>query len=145
MAETPAQTDVTGRTAGVSCVFICHDGTGRILLGRRSAGARDEPGTWDCGAGAVEFGEAFAAAVTREVREEYCAQALEMRNLGVRNVVRSDPASHWVAMVFAVLVDPRQVAIGEPDKLDELGWFSADALPQPQHSQLAESLALFTG
>lgn len=27
----------------VSCVFVCHDGTGRILLARRSAQARDEP------------------------------------------------------------------------------------------------------
>jgi 8-oxo-dGTP diphosphatase len=145
MAETPAPIEHTGRAPGVSCVFICHDGTGRILLARRSAGARDEPGTWDCGAGAVEFGEAFASAVTREVREEYCAQALEMRNLGVRDVVRAEPESHWVAIVFAVLVDPRQVAIGEPHKFDELGWFTADALPQPQHSQLAATLALFTG
>ena len=30
---------------GVSCVFVCHDGQGRVLLARRSAGARDEPGT----------------------------------------------------------------------------------------------------
>ncbi len=144
MADTPAPIEQAGRAPAVSCVFICHDGTGRILLARRSAGARDEPGTWDCGAGAVEFGEAFAAAVTREVREEYCAQPLDVRNLGVRDVVRSNPHSHSVAIVFAVLVDPYQVALGEPDKFDELGWFTVDELPQPQHSQLAGALAMFT-
>ncbi|GAA3114297.1 hypothetical protein GCM10010466_01750 [Planomonospora alba] len=127
----------------VSCVFVCHDGRGRILLARRAAGARDEPGTWDCGAGALEYGETFEAALAREVREEYSAAVLQAERIGVRNVVRRDPSSHWVAVVFAVRVDPAEVAIGEPHKFDELGWFTPDALPGPLHSQLAETLALF--
>ena len=126
----------------VSCVFICHDGTGEILLARRSAGARDEPGTWDTGAGALEFGETFDAAVTREVKEEYATEPREITLLGVRNVVRAEPPSHWVAVVFAVLVDRDSVAIGEPHKFDELGWFRTGALPSPLHSQLEPTLAL---
>src|SRR3954454_10485593 len=86
----------------VSCVFVCQDGDGRILLARRSPGARDEPGAWDCGAGALEFGETFEQAVTREVTEEYATPPLAISLLGVRNVLRADPASHWVAIVFAV-------------------------------------------
>ena len=127
----------------MSCVFICHDGAGEILLARRSAGARDEPGTWDTGAGALEFGETFDAAVTREVKEEYATEPREITMLGVRNVVRAEPPSHWVAVVFAVLVDRERVAIGEPHKFDELGWFRRDALPAPLHSQLAPTLELF--
>jgi len=126
----------------VSCVFVCHDGGGRLLLARRSAGARDEPGSWDCGAGALEFGETFEAAVAREVGEEYRTEPLEITLAGVRNVLRDDPPSHWVAVVFRVLVDPATVAIGEPHKFDELGWFPPDALPAPLHSQLAPTLAL---
>jgi ADP-ribose pyrophosphatase YjhB (NUDIX family) len=126
----------------VSCVFVCHDGTGRILLARRSAGARDEPGAWDCGAGALEFGETFEEAVAREVGEEYTAAPREIELLGVRNVLREDPPSHWVAIVFAVLVDPAAVAIGEPHKFDELGWFTPETLPVPLHSQLAPTLEL---
>ncbi|GAA1647194.1 NUDIX hydrolase [Actinoplanes couchii] len=122
-------------------MFVCHDGDGRILLARRSVRARDEPGTWDCGAGALEFGETFESAVTREVGEEYAAAPLAIRQLGVRNVLRAD--SHWVAVVFAVLVDPAEVRIAEPHKFDELGWFTPQALPSPLHSQLAETLALF--
>lgn len=53
------------KTPSVSRVFACHDGAGRILLARRSAGARDEAGAWDCGAGAIEFGETFEGAVGR--------------------------------------------------------------------------------
>jgi len=130
------------REPRVSCVFICHDGAGDVLLARRSAGARDEPGTWDTGAGALEFGETFDAAVTREVKEEYATEPREITMLGVRNVVRAEPPSHWVAVVFAVLVDRDSVVIGEPDKFDELGWFRAGALPSPLHSQLAPTLAL---
>ena len=128
------------RKPDVSVVFVCHDLRGRVLLARRSPGARDEPGAWDCGAGALEFGETFEQAVTREVTEEYgtAPAAIELR--GVRNVLRD--GSHWVAIVFAVRVDPAAVAIGEPDKFDALGWFPVDDLPAPLHSQLPATLAL---
>src|SRR4051812_4458094 len=90
------------RKPDVSCVFVCHDRDGRILLARRSPGARDEPGAWDCGAGAVEFGETFEEAVIREVTEEYSTVPLSIDLRGVRNVLRDDPPSHWVAVVFSV-------------------------------------------
>jgi ADP-ribose pyrophosphatase YjhB (NUDIX family) len=79
--------------------------------------------------------------VSREVREEYSAEAREISTIGVRNVLR--PGSHWVAIVFAVRVDPAEVAIGEPHKFDELGWFTPDALPAPLHSQAPATLELF--
>ncbi|QPP08620.1 NUDIX domain-containing protein [Streptomyces bathyalis] len=127
----------------VSCVFVCHDAAGRVLLARRSAGVRDEPGTWDTGAGALEHGETFEEAVTREVREEYSAPPLAIETIGVRNILRGTPLSHWVAVVFAVQVDPARVAIGEPHKFDSLGWFTPRDPPKPHHSQLPETLALF--
>ncbi|MFC6064308.1 NUDIX domain-containing protein [Streptomyces ochraceiscleroticus] len=132
------------RAPTVSCVFVCHDGADRILLARRSTGARDEPGTWDTGAGALEHGETFEDAVRREVREEYAAEALAVETLGVRNILRGDPVSHWVAVIFAVRVDPAHVALGEPHKFDAIDWFSLHRLPEPQHSQLAETLTLFS-
>jgi 8-oxo-dGTP pyrophosphatase MutT (NUDIX family) len=126
----------------VSCVFVCHDGNGRVLLARRSAGARDEPGAWDCGAGAIEFGETFEEAVTREVTEEYATTPLSIELRGVRNVLRDDPPSHWVAVIFSVRLDPAAARIGEPHKFDELGWFSPADLPSPLHSQLPATLAI---
>lgn len=137
----PADPALTAPT--VSCVFVCHDGNGRILLARRSAAARDEPGSWDTGAGALEHGETFEAALRREVREEYTAEVLAIEPLGVRNILRGDPVSHWVALLFAVEVDPALVVIGEPHKFDALDWFTPDRLPAPQHSQLAPTIALF--
>jgi 8-oxo-dGTP diphosphatase len=125
----------------VSCVFVCHDGAGRVLLARRGTGARDEPGAWDTGAGALEHGESFADAVRREVREEYSAEAQQIETIGVRNVLRG--GSHWVAIVSAVRVDPAAVSIGEPHKFDELGWFALDALPEPMHTQLPATVQVF--
>jgi 8-oxo-dGTP diphosphatase len=135
---------ITGmsRHPDVSCVFVCHDGSRRILLARRSAQARDEPGTWDCGAGAIEFGETFEEAVTREVTEEYATTPLTIELRGVRNVLRTDPPSHWVAVIFAVHLDPAAVRIGEPHKFDDLRWFGPDELPTALHSQLSATLAL---
>ncbi|MFE0464177.1 NUDIX domain-containing protein [Kitasatospora sp. NPDC058965] len=132
----------------VSVVFLCHDGAGRFLLARRAPAARDEPGRWDCGAGGLEFGETFEQAVAREVREEYTAEPRDTVVLGVRNVLRGPAGdggpvdSHWVAVVCLARVDPDRVAIGEPHKFDALGWFTADALPAPLHSQLAATLDL---
>ena len=126
------------RKPDVSVVFVCHDGRGRILLARRSPGARDEPGAWDCGAGALEFGETFEQALAREVVEEYTAEPLDIELRGVRNVLRPD--SHWVAVVFRVLIDPDAVKIGEPHKFDALGWYPPDDLPAPLHSQLRATL-----
>ena len=124
----------------VSVVFVCRDPRGRVLLARRGPGARDEPGAWDCGAGALEYGETFEQAVTREVSEEYATAPAAIELCGVRNVLRGQ--SHWVAVVFAVLLDPDAVAIGEPHRFDAIGWFRPDDLPSPLHSQLPATLAL---
>jgi 8-oxo-dGTP diphosphatase len=140
-AARPVERALTAPT--VSCVFVCHDGRGRVLLARRSSGARDEPGASDTGAGALEHGESFEEAVRREVREEYLAEARSIEPLGVRNILRGDPVSHWVALLFAVEVDPSAVSVGEPQKFDALDWFGLEELPLPRHSQLDETLGLF--
>lgn len=123
---------------GVGCIFICHDGTGRFVLHKRSNQCRDEHGRWDCGGGALEFGEDFEGAVKREVMEEYCAEAKEIRLCGTHNVLRDNNGTptHWVVVTFAVLVDPSAVKNGEPHKMEELGWFTLNSLPSPLHSAI---------
>ena len=43
--------------------------------------------------------------------------------------------THWLAMYFAVLVDPALVKNGEPEAIDEIGWFKLNEFPTPMHSQ----------
>lgn len=122
---------------GITCVFYCHDGNGKILLHKRSAQCRDEHGRWDAGAGSLEFGEDFEATIRREIKEEYCTDVLEMNFVTVRSVVREHEGkkTHWIALLYAVKVDPEKVAIGDPVKMDDIGWFKEGELPEPLHSQ----------
>lgn len=126
---------------GVSASFVVHDGSGRILLQQRGPQARDERGTWDIGGGAIEFGETIEAAIRREIREELGCEVLEMEFLTVYDAHRQIDGrpTHWVAIIYAVRVDPTTVKNGEPHKIAELGWFTGADLPSPRHSQFDKS------
>ena len=121
---------------GVNCAFICHDGQGNILMHKRSKNCRDEHGRWDCGAGSMEFGETFEETVHREVVEEYGAKPLEIKFIATKNFLRehNGETTHWLCNLHFVQVDRTQVHIAEPHKVDELGWFTLDNLPEPLHS-----------
>lgn len=126
----------------IAVVFACHDGQGRYLFNKRSAACRDEHGTWDPGGGGVDFGDTIEETLRKEIKEEYCADALEIGFLGYRDLFRehSGVRTHWVAIEFKVLVDPAQVQNGEPHKFEEIGWFTLDNLPEPLHSQYPDFL-----
>ena len=123
---------------GVNCVFWCHDAGGRVLMHRRSKNCRDEQGTWDCGGGSMEFGESFEDSVRREVLEEYGVEPLEIEYVTTKNVLRTHNGTptHWIKNLHWVLVDPKKVRNGDPEKIDEIGWFELDHLPSPLHSQI---------
>jgi ADP-ribose pyrophosphatase YjhB (NUDIX family) len=129
---------------GVTVVFYCHDGQGRILMHKRSARCRDEQGAWDCGGGSMEFGETFEDTVKREIFEEYGVQAEDLRLVKAQNVIRehNGKMTHWVSVLFVVRVDPDQVKIGDPEKMDEIGWFLESEFPEPLHSSLMKDMQL---
>jgi 8-oxo-dGTP diphosphatase len=127
---------------GVTCVFFCHDGNGKLLMNKRSNKCRDEIGRWDVGGGSMEFGEAFEEAVKREIKEEYGSEPIDLKLVGPHNSIRKngDTLTHWVAIVFVAQLEPSQVKIGDPEKMDEIGWFSLDNLPDPLHSEVGHFL-----
>lgn len=130
---------------GITIVFACHDGKGNFLLSKRGTACRDEHGTWDPGGGGLEFGDTVEDTLKKEISEEYCTNVLESEFLGYRDVHRQQNGkkTHWIALDFKVLVDPAKVKNGEPHKLDEIGWFTLDALPSPLHSQFPTFLLLY--
>ncbi len=138
------KTDVKRGTdcIGVTVSFILHDGAGKVLLHKRGEKCRDEQGRWDAGGGALEFGEEFLDCLRREVKEEFCADVTDIEFISVRNILRvqHDVPTHWVSITFAAKVDPAQVQNGEPHKIDEIGWYSWDNLPSPQHTQLGRAI-----
>ena len=129
---------------GISASFVVHDGKGNILLQKRGQNARDEQRRWDVGGGAIEFGESIDEAVKREIKEELCCDTQEIDFLTVYDAHREHKGAktHWIAIIHAVKVDPKKVKIGEPDKIEELGWFTSKNLPNPLHSQFEKSFRI---
>ncbi len=128
---------------GICVVYFCFDNNGKLLLAKRSANCRDENGKWDCGSGALEFGDSIKETLRKEIKEEYCTDVIEYEFLGYRDVHRElgdGTKTHWVALDFKVLVDRDMVKIGEPHKFDDIGWFTKDSLPSNLHSQLPYAL-----
>jgi 8-oxo-dGTP diphosphatase len=127
---------------GVNVAFHCHDGKGNILLHLRSDKCRDEHNTWDSGAGRVNFGETLEEAVTREVVEEYGCQPLEIKEITHYTNLRKHDGkqTHWLTTLYAILIDPREVKIMEPEKNLENKWYALDDLPTPLHTSLKREL-----
>lgn len=127
---------------GVSACAIVHDGNGKILMMKRGAKARDEHGRWDIMGGSVEFGEPIKDALRRELKEELRTVPLRIQFLTAYEAHRKykSEKTHWVALLHSVRVNPKTVSLGEPDKFDEIGWFTLRTLPSPLHSQFPKAL-----
>ncbi len=125
-------------TIGVAVTFYCHDGNGKLLLIKRGAKTRDEHGKWEIGGGAVEWGETQEQALRREIREEYKTTVVAFSLLGVIDDIREKDGEkiHWLVANYLVQVDPVTVAIGEPEKFTDIGWYSLNTLPAPLHVNL---------
>lgn len=130
---------------GVTIVYLCHDGSGNILLNKRNANCRDEHGTWDPGGGGLEFGDTVLDTLRKEIGEEYCTDVLDYEFLGYRDVHREhkDKRTHWIALDFKVLIDKKKAGNGEPHKFEAVEWFTLDNLPSPLHSQFPAFLNLY--
>lgn len=121
---------------GLTVSYLCHDGKGNYLMNKRSTNCRDEHGTWDFGGGGVDFGDTVEETLCKEIKEEYCADIISSQFLNYFDLFRKDKGNktHWLSLVFVVLVDPLQVKNGEPHKFDEIKWVRLDAIPEPLHS-----------
>ncbi|HOX61042.1 MAG TPA: NUDIX domain-containing protein [Candidatus Magasanikbacteria bacterium] len=124
---------------GITTAFCCHDERGQILLSRRSQKCRDEQGCWDIGAGGLEFGLSPEENMHKEISEEYGAEIIDFTPIGTRSVNRKlvdGTPTHWIAFDYLVKIKRETAKIGEPNSIDEIGWFDLQNLPNPLHSQL---------
>ena len=130
---------------GITIVFFCHDGQGKFVMAKRNKNTRDEHGRWDIGAGSLELGETVENNLRREIKEEYRTDVLGFEFLGFREMHREHDSkkTHWIGLDFKVLVDSSKVRNGEPDKFDELKWFTLEELLKLPKNQIHSQFPVF--
>jgi ADP-ribose pyrophosphatase YjhB (NUDIX family) len=121
---------------GVTTPFYCNDGKGNFLLHKRSKKCRNEIGRWDPGSGKLEFGLTGEENVLKEVGEEYECKGTIQEQVPAHSILRTHNGlkTHWLAVPSFILVDPKKVKNNDPEKIDEIGWFTLDTLPEPLHT-----------
>ncbi len=123
---------------GISITHICHDGSGKFLMKKRGIRCRDEHGAWEFGGGTLDMHEKVEDCLRRELKEENNAEPISYEFLGFMDLFRSmgDTNTHWVLLVFLVLLDPSKVINNDNDfdSFEDIGWFNLNNLPDPLHS-----------
>ncbi len=107
---------------GVGALIINNEK--KFLLALRSQHAKNERGKWEIPGGAVEFGETFEEALHREIREELGIKIQIGELVGITSHILLDECQHWVSPTYFCTVIDGIPSIMEPEKCDQLGWFS---------------------
>lgn len=116
------------RAPGFGCGLAILRGRS-ILLYRRVR--PPEAGHWNIVGGKVDLMEHSMDAARREALEETGLALGNVRFLCVSEQIFADEVQHWISMIYLADEFLGEPVITEPDKLDTLGWFDIDDLPQP--------------
>lgn len=100
----------------------------QILLCRRF-GTGWEDGKYGLMAGHIDGGESFTEALCREAKEEL-GITIHHDDVEFFHVQHHLSNKEYVYMYFAVRKWSGEPSIQEPDKCDDMQWFSFDNLPQ---------------
>jgi 8-oxo-dGTP diphosphatase len=112
---------------GVCVAVVVEDDRGRVLLLKRGR-SRTWPGHWCLPGGRLEPGETLAECCARELSEE---TGLVAARLAFDAVTEVPGPPHLVGVVFRATGVVGLPANREPDRHDDVGWFSRDAMPDP--------------
>ena len=115
-----------GTPFALSAKVLILDKDGRCLLLRRSPQSKANAGKWDLPGGKVDAGEAFDAAILREVREETGLEIVLERVVGA---AQSDLPERRVAyLILKAALSSGEVHLS--DEHTEFLWANQAALPQ---------------
>lgn len=107
----------------VNVAVNCLIRRGKKFLLVKQARPETVRGKWALPGGKVAIGETFAAAASREVKEEVGLEAVSTRYLGCKHAYPRETIKHF----FEVKVKPAKVRIPEEEIL-EAQWFTVDEI-----------------
>lgn len=117
---------------GVSVGAMIFNEKNELFLSKRSLNCKNEKGCWEIPGGGVDFGEKLSDAIKREMIEEYGVEIEIIEQFSAADHIIPNENQHWVATTFlAKLKAGNKPKIMEPEKCDEIGWFSLNKLPSP--------------
>jgi mutator protein MutT len=128
---------------GVGCGALIINDKNEVLLIKRSTTSRTAPGTWSRPGGEVEFGETLEDAVKREVKEEVGIEVQPLQLLKVSNDIDLAEKKHWIAIGYLVKYISGIPKNMEPEKHDEVKWFSLNSLPENINQYTKESIQIY--
>ena len=125
-------------------IFICQDESGRVLLGKRAEGHRDEPGRYDIGSCHFLINENPISTFKKAVVEEYGALTFKNEYLGFREgeKIVEGKRVNWTGLDFRVIVSSNFFKLPKTEKINAYMWASLNNFPinEEVHSQLPSFL-----
>lgn len=106
-------------------VVIVRDG--KTLLAKRKGS--HAAGCFGSLGGHVEFGESLLETVKREAREELGIEIKNIRFVSCTNMCKY--GKHFVDISFVAEIASGEPRICEPDRIESIGWYDLNALPEP--------------
>lgn len=100
---------------------------GKTFLAKRRGSFH--AGMWGSFGGYVEFGENPTETVVREAKEEL---GIELKNIQFASCANFIIGHlHYIDISFVAELKSGDPVIMEPERIEEIGWFSLDNLPTP--------------
>src|SRR5581483_1200758 len=128
---------------GVGCGALIVNQASEVLLMKRTKMAQNEAGFWSKPGGAVELGETVEDAIKREVKEELNVEIELTKFLGYVNHILPQKHQHWIAISYLARIVGGELKNMEPDKVDEIQWFSLDQLPENLTQTTREPIQMY--
>lgn len=113
---------------GVGIGAIIINGEGKMLLAKRGQKAKNERGKWEFPGGSVEFGDTMESTIKREMKEELDVEIEVGKHLSPIDHIIPKENQHWVTSTFIAKIVKGTPKIMEPEKCDEIRWFTLDEI-----------------
>lgn len=115
---------------GIGCGALIINDKNETLLLKRTSNSRNEAGFWSKPGGGVEIGEKVEDAIKREIKEELNVDIELVKFLGYTDHIIKGENQHWVAFSYLAKIVGGELKNLEPEKHEEIKWFSFSELPE---------------